>query len=365
MAYFNGGSRAVVDILSKLRNVEKPVPVDHSFCELGSIRYHIQVSASDLENIFFSISTPRLSQDEPNPNGLADFRLQDIKTKYLNFADIIQPPKEGYTLTLKLNFSKLTRTKDHTKAINMVSSLHVAILNSQLKDTLKNLWMGDIIQGSTMPIKLVNHKQEPFFVFRGPKKVTVIFPMRFKDESDVILATSFFQELADLGSKFPEAPHCEWSPIPPQELRGEHFENLSTNGGFISFGIFKRHVKEKTADKTAWILLNFQQYVRYHVKCTRGFIQRRMRQRLEVLSEAIEQARIGGEAKISKEIGTKQRKTWLRFSNSKKLKRGIKAFADQMKRIRLRIKIRGLGRLHRYCFHVPKFPALGWHAKLD
>lgn len=31
----------------------------------------------------------------------------------------------------------------------------------------------------------------PFFF--QPKKVTVIFPMRFKDDSDVILATSFFQ----------------------------------------------------------------------------------------------------------------------------------------------------------------------------
>lgn len=48
----------------------------------------------------------------------------------------------------------------------MVSSLQVMILNSQLKDTLKNLWMGDIIQGSTVPLKLVNYKQEPFFIFR-------------------------------------------------------------------------------------------------------------------------------------------------------------------------------------------------------
>ncbi|XP_078166940.1 actin-related protein 2/3 complex subunit 2B-like isoform X2 [Carex rostrata] len=360
MAYFSGGSQAVVNILSKLRSAEKPVlPVDHSFCELGSIRYHIQASVSDQENIFFSISTPVLSQEEPNPNGLDHCILQDIRTNYSNFADIIEPPKEGYTLTLKLNFSRLTRTKEYTKAINMVSSLQVMILNSQLKDTLKNLWMGDIIQGSTVPLKLVNYKQEPFFIFRAPKKVTVIFPMRFKDDSDVTIATSFIQELADLGSKFPKAPRCEWSPIPPQELRGEPFEHLSTNGD-----ILRRHVKGKKADKTAWILLNFQQYVRYHVKCTRGSIQRRMRHRLEVLSEAIERARIGGETK-SREEGRKQNKKWLRFSKSKKFKRGINAITDKIRRLRLRIKIQGLGRFHRHCFHVPKFPALGWHAKRD
>lgn len=43
----------------------------------------------------------------------------------------------------------------------------------------------------------------------------------------------------DVGSseKWRKAPPCCWSPIPPPELRGETFEDLSTNGGFVSFGI--------------------------------------------------------------------------------------------------------------------------------
>ena len=46
------------------------------------------------------------------------------------------------------------------------------------------------------------------------------------------------QELMDVGSseKWAKAPPCSWSPIPPPELRGEPFEDLSTNGGFVSFG---------------------------------------------------------------------------------------------------------------------------------
>lgn len=32
------------------------------------------------------------------------------------------------------------------------------------------------------------------------------------------------------------APPCYWSPIPPPELRGESMTDLSTNGGFVSFG---------------------------------------------------------------------------------------------------------------------------------
>ena len=43
----------------------------------------------------------------------------------------------------------------------------------------------------------------------------------------------------DVGSSeaWAKAPPCTWSPIPPPELRGELFEDLSTNGGFVSFGI--------------------------------------------------------------------------------------------------------------------------------
>lgn len=43
----------------------------------------------------------------------------------------------------------------------------------------------------------------------------------------------------DVGSSkaFAKVPHCIWSPIPPPELRGELIEDLSTNGGFVSFGI--------------------------------------------------------------------------------------------------------------------------------
>lgn len=42
----------------------------------------------------------------------------------------------------------------------------------------------------------------------------------------------------DIGNSepFAKAPPCTWSPIPPAELRGELIEDLSTNGGFVSFG---------------------------------------------------------------------------------------------------------------------------------
>ena len=43
----------------------------------------------------------------------------------------------------------------------------------------------------------------------------------------------------DIGNSeaFSKAPQFTWTPIPPPELRGLLIEDLSTNGGFVSFGI--------------------------------------------------------------------------------------------------------------------------------
>ncbi|KAL0389185.1 UNVERIFIED_CONTAM: Actin-related protein 2/3 complex subunitA, partial [Sesamum calycinum] len=118
-------------------------------------------------------------------------------------------------------------------------------------------------------------------------KVTVIFPMRFKDSIDTVLATSFLQEFvearrtAGLGN----APPCLWSSSPPQELKGAPEKALSANAGFVSFVIFPRHVEGRKMDRTVWSLSTFHAYVSYHVKCSEGFMHTRMRRRVESLIE--------------------------------------------------------------------------------
>ncbi|PVH35580.1 hypothetical protein PAHAL_7G216800 [Panicum hallii] len=302
MAFFSSGSRALVEILTRMQSAERPMPVDHTFFEFGSIRYHVEASASDPENVYLSISTPSLSHEAaPSSTGLPEATLQETRKAYHKFAEVVEPPREGYVLTLKLNFSGLARPKDRVKAINQVSLLQSVVLSSQLRDMLGSL-------GPFGTMKLVYSQREPFFVSNTAEKIHAIFPMRFRDDTDLAIATSFFQELQDLGNSFARAPRCSWSPIPPPELRGEHVDRLTTNGGFVSFGVLSRHVRgKKRAAKTAWILLNFQAYVKYHIKCTRSHIQSRMRQRLEALTEVIQDASLRGNHDKTRSQGSRSR----------------------------------------------------------
>ncbi|KAL4285256.1 hypothetical protein GQ457_16G030040 [Hibiscus cannabinus] len=369
MSSFERASPALKEILLRIYNAEKAIEVDHHLYEFGSVEYYIKSSASE-PFTYLSISTPLLSQGVFLSYGLSPYTLQMIRDISIDALDIVEPPTDGYQLTLRLDFSKLPHNKESLKVITEVSSVQAVILSSQLKEMLQNVNSWDISQGMYKPIKLIYHPREPFYVIRQPEKIVAVFPMRFKDHSDVIIATSFFQELMDVGSsgKWAKVPPCNWSPIPPPELRGEPFEDLSTNGGFVSFDISSHHVEGKRLDKTVWSLLNFYAYVKHHVKCTRGFIQRRMRSRMDSLVQVLEKSMIqenGEIKKIKGNAGWKKMKKWMKLtSKSKMIKRRCHDFTKKIKRIRFRIKILGFGRLRRRWLTMPNLSSSMGYTKL-
>uniref|UniRef100_A0A1D1Z0N6 Arp2/3 complex 34 kDa subunit n=1 Tax=Anthurium amnicola TaxID=1678845 RepID=A0A1D1Z0N6_9ARAE len=369
MACFSKASPALMELLDNLHSMEKLRDIDHYIYQSGSVRYHIQASASDSKNIYLSMSTPLLSPDISHSRDLHGCTLQEIRRAYSDIVEVVETPKEGFILTLKVNLAKLPQRKeDYMKTITKISSLQAVVLSSQLNDMLWNLGSRDISHGMHRPIKLVFHPREPFFVIRMPEKFTVIFPMRFKDDTDVVIATSFFQELIEAcySSASAKAPTCTWSPIPPAELRGESLQSLSTNGGFVSFDINSSHVKGAKMEKTTWILLNFYAFVKYHVKCTRGFIHRKMRQRLESLSEVLQKSRVGEDKDDKKVQGCRSAKKLPTISKSKMLRRTCGALKRHIRRFCLPIKIKVLARFHRrHWWRMPNVSSLRKYNKLD
>ncbi|CAL9051696.1 unnamed protein product [Musa banksii] len=351
MAFFNRVSPALVEILNKLQSGESLTDFDHNLHEYGSVRYNIQASASSPQIVNLSTWMPPLSP-EFSSDCLPDCALQDVKRVYLDSAEVVEPSKQGYMLTLRIDFAELPQRKeDRMKAISEISSLHAVILSSQMKDMLWNLEPRYMGNGMCNPIKIVHQLKEPFFVIKMLEKTTVIYPMRFKDDTDVILATSFFQELVDVSNleAHYKAPRCTWSPIPPLELRGEPFQYLTTNGGFVSLEIFSQHIRGTKADNTVWNLLTFISYVKYHVKVIRS-------------------ARIRGDEDVKKHQigGHKNVKKLMNFSRSKMFKKRYTIITNKIKKFHYRIKIKWLlHRFRRQWLRVQKIPLLRKYRKLD
>ncbi|KAL8139604.1 hypothetical protein V2J09_005625 [Rumex salicifolius] len=340
-------SPGLKEILLKLYRAEKPMDMDHHLYEFGCVEYHIKSSSSDPRNIYVSLSAPILSQAT---NRVSSVTLETIEGICPGVVEIAVQPKEGYELTLRLSFANIQRPKDSIRIITEVAAVQSVITISHLKQILLNLISDDNQERMPRPLKLAYHPKDPFFIIKQAQKITALLPMRFKEATDVIIATSFFQ-LIDVGNseEWAKVPRCSWSPIPPPELRGESIEDLSTNGD-----ILPRHVDEKRMDKTLWNVLNFNAYVRSHVKCTRGFIQRKLRKRLKDLVKALEHTILDDE--LDEEApGCGYNMKLKTSSKLKKIKRRCGDLNTKIKRIRYRIKIRGFGHFRRRWFSLAKF----------
>ncbi|XP_018480997.1 actin-related protein 2/3 complex subunit 2B isoform X2 [Raphanus sativus] len=300
MAYLKRSSPTLRETLLKIYCAEKPVEIDQHFYEFGSIQYHIKCSVSDTNIVYVSTSTLLETQGTMTLKEISSHTYEVIKQIAVGVIDIVDPPRLGFQLTLKLHLDNMPSGKEAIKIITSISEIQAIILSCQLKEMLKSLNFQDDSQAmnnnnnnnNNRLIRIVYHPSEPFYVFKQPEKITAVFPMNFRDKSDVVIATSFFQELVEVGNQkeMGKAPQCSWSPVPPYQLRGEPVQDLTINSGFVSFDITSRHVKGKRLDKTVWNLLNFYAYVKYHIKCSRGYIQRRMRKRMDSLVKKMEDA---------------------------------------------------------------------------
>ncbi|XP_050369622.1 actin-related protein 2/3 complex subunit 2A [Argentina anserina] len=299
MILLQSHSRFLLDtLLNRLQNIEKAVELDYHWAEFDDVRYHIQVTMKNPHIVLLSVSLPTPPPETVFLSGLPAGAIEAIKTAYGSVVQILDPPRDGFNLTLKLNLSKLPTDEEYKHALLVkIASIREVVLGAPLRVVLKQLASRTVPSDIDPLLALVHRPKESYFLIPQAEKLTVVFPMRFKDSIDIALATSFLQEFVDARrtAGLNNAPYCIWSPIPPLELKGAPDEALSVNAGFVTFVILPRHVEGKKLDRTVWSLSTFHAYVSYHVKCSEGFMHTRMRRRVESLIEALDRAKPGVE----------------------------------------------------------------------
>ncbi|XVE48411.1 hypothetical protein DITRI_Ditri01bG0000300 [Diplodiscus trichospermus] len=256
-------------LLNRVQNLEKSVEVDYHWVEFDDVRYHVQVSMKNPHILLLSVSLPTPPLGTVFLDGLPFGAIEAIKAAYGVIVQILDPPRDGFNLTLKLNLSKLPPDEEYKHALLVkVASVREVVLGAPLRVILKYLASRTVAPNIDRLVALVHRPNESFFLVPQAEKVTVVFPMRFKDSIDTVLATSFLQEFVESRrtAGLSNAPPCLWSLSPPLELKGATDDALSANAGFVTFVIFPRHVEGKKLDRTVWNLSTFHAYVNYHVK---------------------------------------------------------------------------------------------------
>ncbi|XP_061348790.1 actin-related protein 2/3 complex subunit 2A [Gastrolobium bilobum] len=281
-------------LLNRAQNLEKGVELDHHWVEFDDVRYHIQVSMKNPHILLLSVSLPTPSSETIFVHGLPLGAIEAIKAAYGGLLQILDPPRDGFNLTLKINLSKLPANQEPRHAFLVkVASVREVVLGAPLRVILKHLASRTVAPDMDPVVALVHRPKESFFLIPQADKVTVVYPMRFNDSIDIVLATSFLQEFVEARrtAGLNNTPPCSWSFTPPLELKGVSTDALSANAGFVTFVIFPRHVEGQKLDRTVWSLSTFHAYVSYHVKCSEGFMHTRMRRRVESLIQTLDRAK--------------------------------------------------------------------------
>nr|CDS29310.1 actin protein 2:3 complex subunit 2 [Hymenolepis microstoma] len=132
---------------------------------------------------------------------------------------------------------------------------------------------------------------EAMYVQALEDRITVIFSTVFKDADDVVIGKIFMQEFTEVRRRYDRAPQVLYSHRePPAELRGTDAVG-GDNRAYITFVLFPRHLAPNAADRTINLIHTVRNYLHYHIKCSKGYLQLRMRSKtsefIKILNRAV------------------------------------------------------------------------------
>jgi len=207
-----------------------------------------------------------------------------LKSVYGNL--LLAKAETSYDVTLQLDLDKLPGDKDKLAA--KIGLLKRNILAGPYKRMFDAIDKGE----TPNPIYVQYRENEAFFLKPEGDRCIVIFSVYFKDADDQILAKVFLQEFADAKRTLNNVPHVTFSQKePPLELKGVKGVTTDGNQGFVSFVLFKPHIDTKNRDKTINNIQTFRDYLHYHIKCAKGYLHTRMRNRVDSLLQVLNRAK--------------------------------------------------------------------------
>lgn len=178
---------------------------------------------------------------------------------------------------------------DHAKAANQA-----ALLKRNCFAAVFEKYFEAQASGSQVKRAVIHYRpDETMYVEAKSDRVTVIFSTLFKDEDDINIGGVFLQEFREGRRGLASAPQVLFSTkTPPQELSGTDARS-GDDVGYITFVLLPRHFSNKTPDKrekTIDLIHTFRNYLHYHIKCSKAYINSRMRGKtgefLKVLNRA-------------------------------------------------------------------------------
>jgi len=279
-------NQLIKETIEKRFSAEKAETVDVQGADFDGSTFRV-ISDNDNKNILF-VSFKVLGGDK-----MASFGMTDILKK--QYGDMLEAkPKEGFTATLKLDF---TNPDDATKKkyIETVPLFKRYIMMAPFVHAFDKFKKGEKFDAIQIPYRA----EENIYIVSYDKSLVVIFSILFIDSDDVVLAKTFLQELKDAkkDKSLGNAPSVNFTqgtkPLELRDIKSAEPDSPDQlkDYGFVSMSLFERHLDEKNRETTIDKLVTFRNYLHYHLKCTKAYMHIRMRDRVVKLLQNLEAAK--------------------------------------------------------------------------
>ena len=314
---------------------------DVSFrCELHSSTSSSQDDAKRTRIALVSVAFPKSNDEKSNNERVTSAfergRALGIIRKVRGLGKSVDAEEEeeqqaefGYDATVEVDLKKLNEAEEKEEMIDLISSVRVYAGYGTLRACLRRLVVeveeeeaetsrsfSLRRQFASPSVSMYCKVEEDDTLKEGAEErrsCTVVFPMHVSsslsnNEDEVVIARAFlahFAEASRNSAKLSAAPFVSYhkpGQKPPLELTtsvdattrdGDEVDemDLNANGGYVSFVIFPRHVKTKESlERAVWMLASFPNFIKSHLKCSKGYWHEKMRGKAEELLETLKRA---------------------------------------------------------------------------
>ena len=240
-----------------------------------------------------------------------------------------EAPEFGYDATIEIDLNALNEEENKEEIIDLISRVRLYAGYGTLRACLRRLVTNEKEEDANRSFALRRQFATPSVSMyckveedvtmsesaEEKRSCTVVFPMHVSsslsnNEDEVVIARAFlahFAEASRNSTKLSAAPFVSYhkpGQKPPLELTtnvdatrdggGDEVDemDLNANGGYISFVIFPRHVKTKESlERAVWMLASFPNFIKSHLKCSKGYWHGKMRKKAEELLETLKRAK--------------------------------------------------------------------------
>jgi len=269
---------------------ERKEVLDVVFADFDGVKLHMSNQNPEQRNIV-TLSVAWKCVKDLLKNGGAE----DIKAVYGNMV-LAAPAEQGYDLSLQFDVDNPPGNRE--KFPETLSLLKRHLLAAPFKKVFQAAE-----KNQAHPILTIAYRDDEAIYIKGePERVTVVFSIMFKDAGDQVYARIFLKEFEDGRKSISNAPSVAYSSKDaPGELKGVPGVKEGEGHGFVTWVLFLNHIKN--ADKTINTIQTFRNYLHYHIKCYKAWLNNRMRMKVEAFLQVLNRAR-------PTDTGPKEKKTF-------------------------------------------------------